>query len=290
MLTAMTTAPVLLPPTADLFKRAAEHAQTALGGTLGDHHHRQFTHAIELLDHTDVADPDHMADLAAMAWEVLHMPYRPATAGQRVQNAAKALWETDYPPGNGYMPWEEAEPNLTAHHVKLAEAALVADEAEHQRLFEAARDWHDAWQAVDEDRPEIPNPAILRALTSWLVDHNIGICDEPDGEDGGLVYNDAQAMTELAAWLLVRAPGMRPATEDPTGPFHGFQQPTSTAVSQAGTNDMQPGAIVRVSYETTVRSNGLFMGHGAIRLNPEMRNPTVTVIQQADTGEAKSDD
>lgn len=59
-------------------------------------------------------------------------------------------------------------------------------------------------------------------------------------------------------------------------------------VSPATPPEPRPGDIVRVSYETTVRGNGLYFGHGAAWRNPEARNAKVEVLSRADVGEAGS--
>lgn len=79
---------------------------------------------------------------------------------------------------------------------------------------------------VDRDAPmldpeELP-PTVVRRLVGWLSDHGVAVVeDNPDDDDAVLVYNNLEALTELAEKLLGRGPvGVRvtapavPAADD----------------------------------------------------------------------------
>lgn len=195
------------PVSGDLFRKAAEHASQALPTELGAWLHHQFIATADTVTGPfgPYADAIHIASMAAMAWEVLTLPIRPGVQDPRVQAVAKALWEQDFPP-TSHMSWAEInqkDTSYVARYLQLAQAAiaaLVVDEAEHERLF----------------------PAILRSLTTWLVDHHVGLVDEADSEEGvPEVHYDEKTVVRLAADLLLTGPGIRPVTAVPSGETHG---------------------------------------------------------------------
>lgn len=203
------------PPIADrdLFLRAAEHALQAFPENTGRWLADQFQATAATIAHefAPYVDALRIGMLTKMAWEVLSHPLRPQDDDARVQQAAKALWETDFPPDR-HMSWgriNQEDPQFVRRYLDLAKAALAADEAEHKRLYEQAEQWHDAWKQVDEDRPEEPAAAVVESLADWLVDHGIGIVDEgSDEEEGDPVYTGKEPMRELAVRLLTNAPGI----------------------------------------------------------------------------------